>query len=96
MIVAEQTMQLEEVGAFDLAQQGAAAALVDAQERVGAVQGAAVDVEGVGQELAETEAAAGGVDGLGLAGLEEQGVRLAAGPRVGAEEGTQVALQGTG
>ncbi len=57
--LAGEAVQLDDVGPFDLAEVGAAAALVDAQQRVEAVEGGAVDVEVVGQELADGGAAAG-------------------------------------
>ena len=56
-------VELDQVGALDLAEVGPGAALVDAEQRVEGLQGGAVDVEGIGQELADGRASAGVVDG---------------------------------
>jgi hypothetical protein len=46
-------MRLDQVGAVDLAQVGAGSALVDAEQGVERFEGAAMDVEGIGQEFAD-------------------------------------------
>ncbi len=51
-----------------------------------------MNVEGVGQELADGRASAGVGDGLGVAGPEEPVVGQAAGVRVAAEEGADIPL----
>jgi hypothetical protein len=86
-------VDLDDVGPLDLAPEGPAAALVHPQERLQLVQGAAVDVEIVGQQLADGRALAGLVDGLGVAGLVEEFVGLAAGLGVRPEEGPHIDLK---
>jgi hypothetical protein len=86
-------VELDQVGALDLAEVGPGAALVDAKERVEGLQGRAVDVEGIRQELADGTTPAGVVDGVGVAGPEEQLVGPAAAARVAAEEGPDVPLE---
>jgi hypothetical protein len=78
-------VQLDQVGARDRAEIGPGASLVDAEERVERFEGTAMDVEGVGQELADGRASAGVVDGLGVAGPEQPVVGQSAGARVAAE-----------
>ena len=73
-------MDLDDVGAFDFAQVGAAAALINAQERFEVVQGTAVDVQVVGAQLADGGAFARLVDGGGIPGAEEQFIRLTCTP----------------
>ncbi len=87
-------MDLDHVGAFDLAEVGPAAALVDAQQGAERGKGAGVDVEVIRQELAGGGVPAGVVDRGGIAGRKEQGVGGGAGAGVGAEEGFHVALEG--
>ncbi len=81
------TVQLDQVRALNLPEIRPGASLVDAEQRVERVQGAAMDVEGVGQELADGRASADVVDGLGVAGLEQ--------PVVGQSAGVCVAAEGT-
>jgi hypothetical protein len=91
--LARLAVQLDQVGALDLTEVGPGASLVDAEQRVERFEGAAMDVEGVGQDLADRRSPAGVVDGLGIAGLEEPVVGQAAGVRVAAEEGADVPLE---
>jgi hypothetical protein len=86
-------VELDQVGAFDLAQVGAGAALVGAEERAQGLQGTAVDVQGIREELADGGAAAGVVDGFGVAGPEQPVVGPPAAVRVAAEERSDVPLQ---
>ena len=86
-------VQLDQVGPVDLAQVGPGASLVDAEQRVERLERGAMDVEGVRQQLADGRPPAGFVDGLGVAGPEEQIIGQAAGVRVAAEEGADVPLE---
>jgi hypothetical protein len=65
-------VQLDQVGPVDLSQIRAGAPLVDAEQRVEGLKRGAMDVECVGQQLADGRPPAGVVDGLGAAGPEEQ------------------------
>ena len=65
-------MDLDQVRPFHFAQVGPAAPLINSQERFKSVQGAAVDVQVVWQQLADGRPPAGFVDGLGAAGPEEE------------------------
>jgi hypothetical protein len=76
--LARAPVNLDEVGPFDLAEKGPAAALVDAQDRLQRGQGGAVDLDVIGQELADRRAGASGIDGGGVTGLEQEGVGLSA------------------
>ena len=87
------TVQLDQVGPVDLAQVGPGAPFVDAQQRVERFEGAAMDVEGIRQQLADRRVPAGVVDGLGIAGPKEPVAGQAAGGRVAAEEGAAIALE---
>jgi hypothetical protein len=89
-------MNLDEVRPFDFAKDGPAAALVDAQEWLQSIQGAAVDVQVVWQQLADPGALAGLVDGGRVAGLEQQCAWFRAGFGVGAKELFDVALKSKG
>ena len=51
--LARMAVELDQVGALDLAELGPGATLVDAEQRVEGFQRPAVDVQGVGQELAD-------------------------------------------
>ena len=84
--LARMAVELDQVGALDLAEVGAGAALVDAEQRVEGLQGGAVDVQGIGQELADGRSAAGVVDGVGVAGPEQQVVGPPAAVGVATEE----------
>ena len=86
-------VNLDDVSPFHLAEVGAAAALVDAQDRLQRVEGAAVDVQVIGQQLANARAPAGLVDRRRVPRLKQQGVSFGARPGVGAEERLEVALQ---
>ena len=66
--LAGEAVQLDDVRPLDLAEVGPAAALVDAQERLQRLQGAAVDVKVVRQELAHGGAGAGLVSSARLGG----------------------------
>ena len=83
--LARMAVEFDQVGALDLTEVGPRAALVDAEQRVEGLQGRAVDVERIGQELADSRAAAGVVDRFGVAGPEEQVVDPASAVGVAAE-----------
>ena len=87
-------MDFDDVGAFDFAQVGTAATFVDAQERFEVVQGAAVDVQVIGEQLADGGAFARLVDGRGIACAKEQFIRKTAGLGVRAEESPHVRPEG--
>src|SRR5207249_2960765 len=89
-------VDLDEVGAFDLAQVGSAAAFVDPQQRLQLFHGTLVNVEIVRQELADTRSLAGRIDRVGMSCLEKQLVCLGTRFPVAAEVGPQVALQRQG
>ena len=86
-------VQLDQVGPLDLAEVGAGAALVDAEQRVERIEGGAMDVEGIRQELAHGRPSAGVVNGLGVADPEEPIVGLPAGIGVAAEERPDIPLE---
>ena len=88
--LARMAVELDQVGALDLAEVGAGAALVDAEQRVEGLQGGAVDVQGVGQELADGRSAAGVIDRVGVAGPEQQVVGPSAAVGIAAEERSDV------
>ena len=88
--LARVAVELDQVGALDLAEVGAGAALVDAEQRVEGLQRGAVDVQGVGQELADGRSAAGVVDRVGVAGPEQEIVGPSAAVGVAAEERSDV------
>ena len=69
--LARMAVQLDQVNALDLAQIGAGAALIGAEERAEGLQRRAVDVQGIRKELADGRAAAGVIDGLSVAGPEQ-------------------------
>jgi hypothetical protein len=79
-------MELDQVGAVDLAQVGAGAALIDPEQGVERIERAPMHVEGIGQELAYRGLPACLVDRRGVAGLEEPLVDPASGAGVAAEE----------
>ena len=91
--LARVAVELDQVGALDLAEVGPGAALVDAEQRVEGLQRRAVDVEGIGQELAEGRASAGVVDRVGVAGPGQPVVGPPAAVRIPAEEGPDVPLE---
>ena len=96
--LARMAVQLDQVGAFDLAEVRPVAALVDAEQRVERFQGAAVEIQGVGQQLADVRASAGVIDGLGVAGLEQPvvGQKLfGAGLPTPSRAGPRVSREGT-
>jgi hypothetical protein len=80
-------MDLDDVRPLDLAQKGPATPFVDAQDQ--GIERRAVDIQVVGQQLADGRAPARRVPGR-----EQEGVRLGASLCVSPEERPDVALQG--
>ena len=75
---------------FDGSREPATAPFVDARPRQQVFDGRVVDVEGVGQQLADGGGAAGSIHGILIAGGEQEGVSLDASGFVRPEEGADV------
>ena len=85
--------ELDERKPLDRAGELAAAAFVDAQHRRQVLDGGVMDVESVGQQLADAGIAARPVHGVLIAGGEQEGVCLGAAGPVRAEEGADIVSQ---
>ena len=82
--------KLDDREPFDGTRELATAPFVDAQHRRKVFSGGVVDVEGVGQQLADAGGAAGSIHGILVAGGKQEGVSLGASGLVRPEEGADV------
>jgi hypothetical protein len=89
-------VQLDQVGAVDFAGIGPRAALVNPQQRIERFERAAMNIKCSRQQLADRRLPARFVDRLSIPGPKEQVIGLAAGFRVAAEEGPDIALETSG
>ncbi len=91
--LARTVVQFDRVGAVDLSQVRPGAAFVNAEQRLERFERAAVDTEGIRQQLADRRLPARFINGLGVAGAEKKVIGLPAGLGVAAEERADSALE---